>query len=60
MLARIRGYFADAGVLEVETPIASRCAGSDPALDSLHTRWHGPGHARGLPLYLHTSPEFPM
>jgi len=60
MLARIRGFFADAGVLEVETPIASRCAGSDPALDSLQTRWHGPGHARGLALYLHTSPEFPM
>jgi len=60
MLAQIRGFFADAGVLEVETPIASRCAGSDPALDSLSTRWHGPGWGDGLPLYLHTSPEFPM
>ncbi|HYN78408.1 MAG TPA: EF-P lysine aminoacylase EpmA [Lamprocystis sp. (in: g-proteobacteria)] len=60
MLGVIRGFFARAAVLEVETPIASRGAGSDPALDSLATRWHGPGHPAGLPLWLHTSPEFPM
>ncbi len=60
MLTRIRAFFAAAGVLEVETPIASRAAGTDPALDSLTTRWQGPGHPRGLPLYLQTSPEFPM
>ena len=60
MLQAIRRFFADRGVLEVETPIASRAAASDPALDSLSTRWHGPGGAAGLPLYLQTSPEFPM
>jgi len=60
MLATIRAFFAERGVLEVETPIASRAAVSDPALDSLATRWHGPGHPKGLPLYLQTSPEFPM
>lgn len=60
LLARIRAFFAATGVLEVETPCAARCAGTDPALDSLVTQWHGPGHAGGLPLYLHTSPEFPM
>jgi lysyl-tRNA synthetase class 2 len=60
MLARIRRFFADAGVLEVETPIAARSAGTDPALDSLMAHWHGPGCPGGLPLYLHTSPEFPM
>jgi lysyl-tRNA synthetase class 2 len=60
LLARLRGYFAGAGVLEVETPIASRAAVTDPALESLSTRWHGPGTGDGLPLYLQTSPEFPM
>ncbi len=61
LLARIRAYFADASVLEVETPIASRAAVSDPALESLATRWHGPGQGQdGLALYLQTSPEFPM
>ncbi len=60
MLAALRDFFAGAGVLEVETPIASRCAGSDPALDSLVTRWHWGSDSAGQPLYLHTSPEFPM
>ena len=60
LLATIRAFFAERGVLEVETPIASLAAVSDPALDSLATRWHGPGHPKGLPLYLQTSPEFPM
>ena len=60
MLAAIRSFFAEASVLEVETPIASRAAISDPALDSLGTRWQGPGQPGGLPLYLQTSPEFAM
>jgi elongation factor P--(R)-beta-lysine ligase len=60
MLGAIRGFFAGCGVLEVETPIASRAAVTDPALENLRTRWHGPGHAGGLPLYLQTSPEFAM
>jgi len=60
MLATIRAFFAERRVLEVETPIASRAAASDPALDSLATCWHGPGHPNGLPLFLQTSPEFPM
>lgn len=60
MLGAIRGFFAERGVLEVETPIASRAAVSDPALDSLSTRWQAPGRTDALPLYLQTSPEFPM
>jgi len=60
LLATTRAFFAERGVLEVETPITSRAAVSDPALDSLATRWHGPGYPNGLPLYLQTSPEFPM
>ena len=58
MLARIRAFFAERGLLEVETPIASRAATTDPALECLSTRWSGPGG--GETLYLHTSPEFPM
>jgi len=59
LLRRIRGFFADLGVMEVETPIASRAATSDPALHSLRTGWSGAG-ARPQTLYLHTSPELPM
>ncbi len=58
LLALIRAFFAERGVLEVETPIASRAAATDPAIESLATGWSGPGGWQ--PLYLHTSPEFPM
>lgn len=59
MLGRIRGFFADAGVTEVETPVVSRAATTDPVLQSLRTGWLGAG-ARPQTLYLHTSPELPM
>lgn len=54
LLARIRAYFAHAGVLEVETPALSQAATTDPRLHSLETTLGA--QAR----YLHTSPEFPM
>jgi len=60
ILQRIRAFFAERGVMEVETPILSVAAMSDPHLESFATRYTGPGHAKGMPLYLHTSPEFPM
>ena len=45
--------------MEVETPIASRAATTDPVLHSLRTNWSGAG-ATAQRLYLHTSPELPM
>ncbi len=58
--ARIRGFFAEAGVLEVETPILSAAAVTDPALASLSTRVCIGGFGSDRPLYLQTSPEFAM
>jgi lysyl-tRNA synthetase class 2 len=60
MLARIRAFFSARGVLEVETPMLSSAATPDPALKSFMTRYTGPLFPHGQPLYLHTSPEFPM
>ncbi len=60
MLERIRAFFSERGVLEVETPILSRAATTDPALASLATRYTGPLFPHGQTFYLHTSPEFPM
>jgi lysyl-tRNA synthetase class 2 len=56
MLAGARNYFAARGVLEVETPVLSAGAVSDPHIESLSTRIAG----RGNPWFLSTSPEFPM
>lgn len=60
MLAALRDYFAAAGVLEVETPLACRTAGTDPHLKPMAARYAGPGAPRGISLYLQTSPEFAM
>ncbi len=55
MLARIRAYFAAQEVLEVQTPVLSAAAVSDPQLESIEAR---PG--RGQRQYLQTSPEYAM
>ncbi len=60
LLAQIRAFFHQQGVMEVETPVCSRSATTDPTIQSLVTRYTGPGAPSGVPLYLHTSPEFPM
>jgi len=60
LLARIRAFFARHDVLEVDTPVLSRAASTDPALCCFKTVYSGPGAAKGEPRYLQTSPEFPM
>lgn len=60
ILERIRAFFAERSVMEVETPILSAAAITDPHLESFATVYRGPGCAEGRTLYLHTSPEFPM
>jgi lysyl-tRNA synthetase class 2 len=56
MLAKLREFFAARHVLEVETPILSAGAVSDPQIETLAT------HVTGMPgrFHLSTSPEYPM
>ncbi len=54
MLKDIRNFFAERDIMEVETPLLSRFATTDPHLDSLQTRF------RDQCLYLNTSPEYCM
>jgi len=60
MLARIRDFFSARDVLEVDTPVLSAAAVTDPHLTSFSTRYNGPGPRYQQTLYLHTSPEFGM
>ncbi len=60
MLERMRAFFAQRAVLEVETPAFSSTANTEPALASFSTRYTGPLFPRGQTFYCHTSPEFPM
>tara|TARA_B100000989_G_scaffold291565_1_gene266194 strand:+ start:1038 stop:1844 length:807 start_codon:yes stop_codon:yes gene_type:complete len=50
-LRKIRQYFSDKEILEVETPILSPFAVTDPDVDSIRVVDYG---------YLHTSPEYGM
>jgi len=60
ILRSIREFFYLRDVLEVETPSLSAASVTDVHLASFNTKFVGPGHAGGLPLFLQTSPEFAM
>ena len=58
LITRIRAWFSRRGLLEVETPVLSVRATTDPAIESFSTI--SAETAAGARLYLHSSPEFPM
>ncbi len=58
MLQKIRYFFAERGVLEVETPVLSNAIGTDPHLDFFTTSFYN--HTKDSKLFLQTSPEFAM
>jgi elongation factor P--(R)-beta-lysine ligase len=60
VLNAIRDFFRARDVLEVDTPVLSVAAATDPALASLQTCYTGPDAPHGRTLYLHTSPELAM
>lgn len=60
LLGEIRTFFAERGVLEVETPILSSATIPDPAIESFTSEWRPAGAQQGERLYLQTSPEFAM
>ena len=55
LLAALREFFAERGVLEVETPLLGPATGTDPYIDSFPVPI-----ADGRVCYLQTSPEFGM
>ena len=60
LYALIRAFFAQRGVLEVETPMLSAAANTDPNIASFRTRFHGHADAGPATRWLRTSPEFPL
>ncbi|MGB0865312.1 MAG: EF-P lysine aminoacylase EpmA [Granulosicoccaceae bacterium] len=54
MMSRLREYFYNAGVLEVDTPTFSSATSPDPHVPSFEA------NNAGQFGYLHTSPEYPM
>jgi lysyl-tRNA synthetase class 2 len=60
LLSIIRTFFERLSVLEVDTPVLSAAGTTDPNLHSFTTYYQVAGRHSRQPLYLHTSPEFPM
>lgn len=60
LLAYIRQFFLVKGVMEVDTPVMSHCAVSDPFIDSIEVNYHPYVGQDSSTLYLQTSPEYAM
>jgi lysyl-tRNA synthetase class 2 len=60
LLKNIRSFFEQIGVLEVETPVLSHAAGSDPNLDAISASYQTGSLQKEKTLFLRTSPEFAM
>jgi elongation factor P--(R)-beta-lysine ligase len=60
LYACVRDYFAERGVLEVETPMLSQAGNTDPNIRSFQTRFHGSERGGEATRWLRTSPEFAL
>ncbi|MBS0433196.1 MAG: EF-P lysine aminoacylase GenX [Proteobacteria bacterium] len=58
--ALIRGFFAQRGVVEVETPILSAAGNTEPNIEGFATEFAGPVTAGSRERFLRTSPEYPL
>ncbi|MGH8080706.1 MAG: EF-P lysine aminoacylase EpmA [Lysobacter sp.] len=58
--AAIRGYFAERGVVEVETPSMSLAGNTDPNIASFSLQFSGRTDGAPRTRWLRTSPEFPL
>ena len=60
LYSRIRTFFTDRQILEVETPILSAAGNTDPNIESFTTRFSGHVDAGSPQRWLRTSPEYPL
>ncbi len=60
LYARLRAFFAERGVLEVQTPVLSRAGNTDPNIASFSLEFSGRTDGAPRTRWLRTSPEFPL
>ncbi|MCD9030159.1 EF-P lysine aminoacylase GenX [Luteimonas sp. Y-2-2-4F] len=58
--AEIRAFFAERGVLEVETPVLSQAGNTEPNIASFSLDFSGHRDAGAARRWLRTSPEYPL
>jgi lysyl-tRNA synthetase class 2 len=60
LYTRIRAFFAERGVLEVDTPMLSAAGNTEPNIESFSTSFGGHVDAGSRERWLRTSPEYPL
>ena len=60
IVSQIRAFFAARDVLEVETPLMTQAAVSDPYIDTIECRYHPIPGQQEQARYLQSSPEYAM
>lgn len=60
MLAKLRAFFAERDILEVQTPILSHAGNTDPSIETFVTQQNESLKHTIQPSFLNTSPEFSM
>lgn len=60
MLSKLRAFFAEKDILEVQTPVLSQAGNTEPTIETFVTQQHENSEQQILPSFLNTSPEFAM
>jgi len=60
LLSKLRAFFAEKNILEVQTPVLSHAGNTEPTLESFVIQQHENPQHKIQPSFLNTSPEFAM
>ena len=60
LLSKLRAFFAEKNILEVQTPVLSHAGNTEPSIESFLTQQHENKNYKTQPAFLNTSPEFAM
>ncbi|MDH5661105.1 MAG: EF-P lysine aminoacylase EpmA [Gammaproteobacteria bacterium] len=60
LLNKLRSYFAEKDIIEVQTPVLSQAGNTEPSIETFVTQQHENSKNTIQPSFLNTSPEFAM
>ena len=60
LLSKLRAFFAEKDIYEVQTPVLSHAGNTEPSIETFVTQQHENSDSITQPAFLNTSPEFAM